>query len=479
MNRRISLGAAIAFAIIVAAATFSMTMIFAQDNFNKKSADLDRSRTTYAKFSDVDRTVRENYSGVINETLLMDSVAQGYIKGLGDKYAAYISAEEYKKLMQTKEGEDVGIGAVLESAPGGYLLVTEVYPDSPAQVAGIEVEDLIVKIDDTNLTPEIAEQAQSLIQGEAGTKLSLVVRKGSEDITITDLTRRIVAVPSVYSRMIADTGVGYIAIRQFNDNTSDQFNREFNKVVEAGANCLIFDVRDNKGSSLNSAVRIIDKLVPEGVIYSATYKDGTTEVRETSSSNEITLPMVVLTNAATSSAAELFAQDLKDFGKASTVGTTTMGKGVILQRIPLSDGSAIELTVATLNPNSGTTFDGVGIKADYEVQGDGDWTIQDETTDPQLKKALEVALATRKAEATIQNEASTPSTPESSASEPVPPASQAEPPAQQTPESSEDEGSSAESSEGEESSEESSEGGESSAESSEKSGLDGDPSGGG
>lgn len=423
MNKRISLGAAVAFAILVAAATFSMTMIYAQNDFNSKSADLENRRTMYAKFADVETAVRENYTGVINETLLMDSVARGYIAGLGDQYASYISAEEYKKLTQTKEGEDVGIGAVLELAPGGYLLVTEVYPDSPAQVAGIAVDDLIVKIDETNLTPENVEQAQNLIQGEAGTKLSLVVRKGSEDITITDLTRRLVSVPSVYSRIIEGTGAGYIMIKQFNDNTADQFNREFNKVVEAGAECLIFDVRDNKGSSLPSAVRIIDKLVPSGVIYSAKYKDGNVEVKETTSPNEIMLPMVVLTNAGTSSAAELFAQDLKDFGKASTVGAATMGKGVILKRILLSDRSAIELVVATISTNSGETFDGTGVKADYEVQGDGDWTNQDENTDPQLKKALEVVLAMRKVEDTIKNETG-------ESSEPAP---QPEPPVQSVP----------------------------------------------
>ncbi len=429
MNRKVSLGAAIAFMLIVAAATFSATMTFAQLYFNRKSTDLERSREMYVKFTDVDRTVRQNYSGEINEKELNDSVAQGYIKGLGDKYAAYISAEEFKRSTLSKEGEDVGIGAVLETSPDGYLSVLEVYPDSPAQVAGIQVDDHIVQINDINLTPENVGQAATLVQGEAGTKLTLVVRKGTEDVTIPDLTRRVISIPSVYSRVIAETSVGYVLIKQFNENTSDQFNRELHKMIEAGVTSLIFDVRDNKGASMTSAVRVLDKLLPSGTIYSATYKDGTTEELAVSDANEISLPMVVITNTATSSAAELFAQDLKDFTKASIVGQTTVGKGVLLNRIQLSDGSAIDLTVATLIPKSGITFDSVGVKPDYEIVPlNTDWTKADETTDPTLRKALELALAMHKVEVTVQAEASaasSSSTVASSSSAPAPSSSQA------------------------------------------------------
>lgn len=432
MNKKISLGAAIAVMLMVAAATFSATMTYAQRDFNQKATDLERSREMYMKFTEVDRTVRENYGGTIDEILLMDSVAQGYIKGLGDKYATYISAEEYRRLMLSREGEDVGIGTVTEISADGYLYVLEVYPDSPAQVAGIEAGDSIVKIGEVNLSPENIGQAAGMLQGDAGTKLSLVVRKGVEDVKIPDLTRRAVAVPSVYSRMITETNVGYILIKQFNNNTSDQFNRELGKVIEAGAACLIFDVRDNRGILMSSAARVLDKLLPAGTLYSASYKDGTVEERYVSDANEINLPMVVLANGATSSAAELFAKDLKDFGKASIVGQTTAGKGVLLTRIPLSDGSAIELTVATLLTKSGETFDGAGIKPDYDIMPEGDWTEQDEITDPQLKKAVELVLAMRKVEVTAQAEAGI----EVSASEPPKPAPL--PPSSSSEESSED-----------------------------------------
>lgn len=450
MNRRISLGAAIAFMLIVAAATFSATMILAQNSFNKKSADLEQRREMYLKFSELDRVVRGNYGGTINETTLMDSVARGYIRGIDDKYSVYLSAEEYKRITQNKEGEDVGIGAVLEISPEGYLLVTEVYPDSPAQVAEITAGDLIVKIDDVDLTADNVEHYYTAIQGAAGTKVALVVRKGTEDVIIPELTRRVVAVPSVSSRIIPDIGVGYIRIKQFNDNTSDQFNREFNKMIEAGATSLIFDVRDNKGSSMTAAVRILDKLVPEGVIYALTYRDGTTEVAASSDANEINLPMAVLTNGTTASAAELFAADLRDFGKASIIGQNTLGKGVRQNRIRLSDGSAVDLTVATINPVSGTSFNGTGIKPEYEVQPtEGDWTKMDETTDAQLKKAIEVVLAIKKAGETVQAEASSAASgQDEQSSQPEPqPSSVPESSSSTVPESSEESSEESESSE--------------------------------
>jgi carboxyl-terminal processing protease len=391
MNKRISLGAAIAFALIVAAATFSMTVIYSLRSFNERVNNLKEREVMYEKFTEIDRVIRENYIGAVNETKLMDSVAQGYIAGSGDKYARYISAEEYAKLTTQSQEENVGIGAVVEVSPDGYLAVTEVYEDSPAQTAGMQAGDLIVKIDDTDLTMENVETQQSAIYGHQGTKIALLVRRGGEEFLL-DMTRRVVVAPSVYARVIADTQIGYIQIKEFNSGTSDQFNRELDRVIAAGAQSLIFDLRDNKGGVMRQATRILDRLVPAGVLYTAQRKDGTVE-EERSDGNAIDLPMAVLTNSGTASAAELFAQVLKDYDKARTVGTVTAGKGVMQDVIKLSDGSAIELTVAYYNPPVSPNFDGIGVAPDFDVALDGDWTVLDEATDAQLKKAIEVAVA--------------------------------------------------------------------------------------
>lgn len=396
MNKRISLGAAVAVMLIVAALTFSITMNYANTQFNLRMNDLKERETQFAKYAEINTKVREYYLGTIDETALNDAIARGYIEGIGDKYGAYIDARAYERLLRTQQGQTAGIGAVVRVSPEGYLSVDVVYPDSPAENQGIETGDLIVRIDGNDITQENSTQMLASIQGDTGTKINLVVRKGNEDIPI-ELTRRPVAIPSVSSRMITDTTVGYIRITEFNANTHDQFSRELQKMINAGARSIIFDVRDNKGGVLRSATRALDRLLPAGKIVSAAYKDNTTTVLETSDANELQLPMVVLTNSGTASSAELFAQALRDYGKAYTVGTATAGKGVMQEIVKLSDGSAIEITTATLLSPSGETWNETGVKPDFDVAAEEEWQNLDENTDPQLKKALDLALAAEKA----------------------------------------------------------------------------------
>lgn len=402
MNKRVSLGTALTMLLIVAAVTFSITMMYARSDFNTRVTDLRESEAMYEKFADLDRLIRPNYIGTINETQLMDSVARGYIEGVGDKYGRYITAEEYKKLTPDEESENVGIGAVIAIAPDDfYLVVNEVYPDSPAAFAGMEAGDLIVQIDDTELTRENSRQQLDAIMGPPGSKIALVTRRGSTENRV-EMARLAVTVPTVlYSRLLEDSTVGYMHIKEFGDRTYDQFNRELLNLMDAGATSLVFDLRNNAGGVLKSTTRILDKLLPQGVLVSATYKNGTTETLYTSDDNQINLPMVVLTNAGTASEAELFAQSIKDFEKGSIVGAVTTGKGVMQELLKLPDGSAVELTVAYYKPKSGFDFDGVGIKPDFEVPMEDDWHnyLEVEGSDVQLVKAKEVAIALEKSTA--------------------------------------------------------------------------------
>ncbi|MDL2233409.1 PDZ domain-containing protein [Ruminococcaceae bacterium OttesenSCG-928-L11] len=406
MNKKISLGAAIAFMLIIAAATFSMTMIYSQNTFNERVSNLKKRETMYQKFTDIDRLMRDNYIGAINETKLMDSVAQGYLQGVGDKYGRYISAEEYAKMTaKTSETETAGIGVVADASPEGYLYIREVYPDSPALAAGMQEGDLIVKIDDADVNSENVESMIQSLQGDQGTVVVLLVRRGGEEFTM-DMTRRTVTVPTVYANIIPDTNIAYIWIKEFTSNTSDQFNRELDKMLSAGAKSLVFDLRDNKGGVMRQATRILDRLVPAGVIYTAQRKDGTIE-QVNSDGNAIDMPMAVLTNANTAQAAELFAAVLKDYDKARTVGTVTAGKGAMTSIISMSDGSALEITVAFYNPPVSPNFDGIGINPDFEVAIEDDWMFLDHETDGQLKKAMEVVTAMEKTRETLAEQAQT------------------------------------------------------------------------
>lgn len=404
MNKKISLGAAIALLAIVAAATFSITMVYSRQTFNNTILNIKERESTYSKLAEIDKWARQNFFGSINEDKLNDSIAQGYIAGLGDPYARYYTVEEYTRLTQSGVSKSVGVGIVTELDDSGYILVTEVYPDSPALAAGIAAGDLIVKIDETDVSADNAEEMMETIFGEAGTKIDLVIRRDNAD-TAYPLTRRDVEKPSVYSSLTPEQ-IGYMQIVEFGDNTADQFSRSVDRLVSEGALALVFDVRGNQGGKTEPVTRILDKLLPQGTIVSATYKDGSTEVLATSDPAYINLPMVVITNEKTASAAELFAQALKDKVEAQLVGLTTLGKGTMQQFLQLNDGSAISVTVAKYNPPTSPNFDGVGVKPDFEVkvtkeQADLISATDKKTaenvqfaleTDPQLKKALELAI---------------------------------------------------------------------------------------
>ena len=183
---------------------------------------------------------------------------------------------------------------------------------------------------------------------------------------------------------------------------SEMCIRDRDTLIGQGAQALVFDMRNNGGGTLSSVTKMLDKLLPEGDIISAEYKDGTVEVLAKSDENEIDLPMVVLTNNRTASAAELFTQALRDYGKAKSVGVTTYGKGTMQTVKKLNDGSAVNVTVARYLPPSGVGYDGEGVKPDYEVELTADMEANlenlDETTDPQLKKALEVVVSSLRGE---------------------------------------------------------------------------------
>ncbi len=392
MNKKISLGAAIAFMAVVASITFCVTMLFSQDIFNKMITNVGQREEMYDKVKAIDEKIRDNYLFEIDEETLLDSLGDGMIEGLDDKYAKYLDKEEYEEKLKEDKGQLVGIGVqITYDQTSGYLNILNVYDGSPAQGVGLQKGDLIVKVDDQDLSTLPMEESTKLIQGEAGTKVKLVVRREGVDKDY-EIQRKDIVIPSVSSRMIGKNG--YIKISDFNDATVDQFKEAVDKMSDEGAQGLIFDLRNNGGGTLNSVLNMLDYLLPEGTIATSTNNQGKTVVLQKSDSHEINLPMTVLTNGNTASASELFTQALKDYNKAVSVGTTTYGKGVMQTTFPLSDGSAVIITTAYFNPPSGENFNGKGIKPDYEVtltaDQEKDFDNLNESNDPQLMKAIDV-----------------------------------------------------------------------------------------
>ena len=284
MNKKISLGATITLMIMAAAVTFSITMIYYMDVFNGKVYNLKERETMYSKLSELDRIIRANYINDIDEDALNEALADGYVIGSGDKYGRYFTPEEYEAYMIDLEGRIVGIGVMAEMDPSGYILIREVYEESPAAIVGLQPGDLIIKVDDLDVNAETYEQASQAIRGEEGSKVNITYRRESEDTTI-EVTRRKVDVPTVFSRMI-EGNVGYVQVKEFNDSTSTQFSNQVDVLIGQGAQALIFDMRNNGGGTLTSVTKMLDKLLPEGDIVSAVYKDGTVDILAKSDENE-------------------------------------------------------------------------------------------------------------------------------------------------------------------------------------------------
>lgn len=392
-KRIISVGVAIALMIVTAALTFSLTMVYSQAKFNNRVYNIKEREQVYTKLSEIDSVIRQNYVGEIDEDTLNNSIARGYVSGIGDRYADYYTAEEYAQYLTSNEGKIVGIGVGIKQDESGYILVTELYENSTAAEAGILEGDLIIKVGDITVTRDTYAQAVKAVSGEAGTTVTLTIRRDSEDLSPIDVLRKEFDVVSVKSSMLSDT-VGYIRISEFNNNTVSQFKKAINNLEASGVKGIVFDVRNNPGGSVTSVSQILDILLPEGPIVSATYKDGKTEIVAMSDKSEMTLPMAVVTNSSTASAAELFTQALKDYNKAQSVGTKTYGKGVMQAIKRLNDGSAINLTIAKYNPPKGINYDGVGVMPDVEVAFPQELETEmfelSYEEDPQLLKAFDI-----------------------------------------------------------------------------------------
>lgn len=395
MGKKITLGTAITLIIIAVAITVSLTMVLALRNFNEKVSGITERENMFAKFTEIDNYVRQNRSDIDEETL-MDGVAKGYLSGINDPYALYMSAETYSAYVAASSQTVAGVGITASMDSDGYMLVGKVYEGSTAASAGILPGDLIIKVDDINLSADTYTEAEALLIGEAGTKVTLKVRRDGED-TEMEITRRVLTPTNVTA--VPFDNYYYIRVDDFTESTPDQFSKAVEKAISAGAQYLVFDVRSVNSGLVSSAATVLDRLVGSGDMLYVEYTDGSEETLYTSNSRETDIPMVVLVNESTAGAAEFFAAGLRDFGKAKIVGMQTAGVGSLQKIYKLDDGSAIQLTIGKYYlANSKTAWEGSGVVPDHMVSLDytpdfSNLSAIDPGFDAQFAKAIEVASA--------------------------------------------------------------------------------------
>lgn len=391
MNKKVSLGAAITFMVVVAGITFCITMMVALNHFNTKVYNVKSREEMYKKIADVDRETRQNFSGVIDEEVLLDSLSAGYIKGIGDKYSYYLTKNQYEQKLRDLSGKYVGIGITSAKDESGYLKVKKVLKDSAAAKSGIQVGDHIVSIANTDLKAVSNDNSQRLLKGEVGTKVNIVYRRNGVDETV-EIIRTDISIPSVELSMNDTNAI--IKISTFDDLTYTQFNTVIDKAIKDNATSLIFDLRNCTGDSLNSAKAMLNVLLPFGEMGKIIDNNGKEVSVGLSDKFEINLPMATITNSKTMGSAEFFAATLRDFKKSNSVGTLSYGKGLMQTLIKLTDGSAVNITTSQIFPPSNQPIEGVGVKPDYEVKLSTEQEQRfDELTpeeDSQLQKAIEV-----------------------------------------------------------------------------------------
>ena len=382
MNKKISLGLALSLIAIASAVTFILTSFFSLQSFNKTVVDVSEKGKKYNSLQTLDTYVREHYLGDIDENELTDGILKGYISGLDDKYSKYLSEEEYLAEQNEDEGQLVGLGLTLEEDESGYIRISGMVQDSPVAEAGLRVGDIITLIDGVSVLSEGFDKSVEAMRGTEGSEIRLTVRRGGIDKDYT-FTRRSMEVKTVTGEMLSEY-VGCIKINSFKKNTPQQFMDTLERLTSNGVRALIFDVRDNGGGLIPALSDCLDPLLPEGVIATAEYKDGHSETIIYSDETMLDIPMVVLVNKNTASAAELFAASLRDFAGARLIGEKTYGKGVMQETTEFSKNGAVVLTVAKYKTALSDCYDGMGLAPDLIISN------ETEDVDDQYNKAVEI-----------------------------------------------------------------------------------------
>ena len=323
-----------------------------------------------------------------------EAIYDGIMEGLGDPYSVYYTAEEFADLMESNSGEYVGIGAVVSQDASMVITIVRPIPNSPAEEVGLMAEDIIVQVDELELTDEDINSVVEKIRGKEGTTAYIkVFRPSINDYLEFDVPRRVVENYTVYTDKL-ENDITYIQVQGFDEKTFGEFKDAIDVAESDGTKGLIIDLRDNSGGLLDAVVDMCDYMMNGGTIVTTKDKNGVIISKHIASTEHyVDMPIVVLINGNSASASEIFAGAMKDTGMATLVGTNTFGKGIVQSVIPLEDGTAIKLTIAKYFTPNGNDIHQIGIAPDYEVElpdGRTNAVNIDREDDTQLEKGIEL-----------------------------------------------------------------------------------------
>ena len=322
-----------------------------------------------------------------------DIIYKAMVSGLDDKYAAYYTKDEYKDISEKSKGEFCGIGAYISQGKNdNYLKVAGVVKGGPAQKAGIKKGDIIVEVDGENIQGKDSSYAVSKMKGKKGTNVSIsVMRKGNKKPITFNIKREVIHDNTVSYKML-DNNIGYISVSAFETVTKKQFKSAVDCLEKKNEKGLIIDLRDNGGGLLDTALDMLDQILPKKLVVYTKDKNGVAEEYYTKDDKEINIPIVILVNGNSASASEVFCGALRDYGKAKLLGTKTFGKGIVQSSFAFRDGTGLKFTTSKYYTPKGINIHGTGFEPDIKVKSNGKMTALKESgykVDNQINAALD------------------------------------------------------------------------------------------
>ena len=344
------------------------------------------------KLAQVQSIIENKFIEDVEASDLHDGAAAGMVAAIGDQWSYYMTAQEYSAYKDTMANAYVGVGITIQVTDSGYLQVMQVAKGGGAEAAGVQVGDLIVEVEWLDAAQLGLSGARDLIRGEEGTFVMLTIERGRETLEMS-VERRYIQT-QVATGQLLEGNIGLVTIVNFDERCFDETVAAIEDLREQGATALIFDVRNNPGGYKSELVELLDYLLPEGVLFRSEHYTGAVE-EDTSDASYLDMPMAVLINGNSYSAAEFFAAALSEYDAAVLVGQNTTGKGYFQNTFQLTDGSAVNISTGKYTTPKGVSLAGVGLTPHVVVEVDEDTALAiyggtlDPADDPQIQAAVE------------------------------------------------------------------------------------------
>lgn len=366
--------------LVTATVTFMITSIGMYNYFVRLSDD---TETIAKKLEIVKNELEKYYIGDMDTESMTETAIKGYVAGLKDDYSEYLTKEEYEELLISITGDYVGIGIYMSQDVEGNIIVVSPIVGSPAEKAGLQAGDIITAINGESCSEMDLDTASSKIKGQEGTTVELEILRENEKLNKT-VERRTVEIQDSRSEIL-EGNIGYIQLTTFDEGCADNVEQYLLDFQNQGINSVIIDLRDNTGGVVTEAIDFAELFVKRGDIIMRSYnKADNVTLTKSNNTKPVDMEIVILVNEYSASATEIVTAALKDNEVATIVGTTTYGKGVMQEVMPLFDG-ALKVTTEEFKTPNGNEINGIGIMPDEIVEDNVD-TEEDE----QLQKAIEI-----------------------------------------------------------------------------------------